>query len=58
MPEPRHVRLSALACELLNREYTELAVRAVIHGEEVKNKQALANPEALDLYAGLEALTE
>jgi len=24
MPEPRHVRLSALACELLNREYTEL----------------------------------
>ena len=34
----------------------ELAVRNVIHGREVKNKDALANPDALDLYAGLEEL--
>jgi acetoacetyl-CoA synthetase len=30
----------------------ELAVRDVVHGREVKNKEALANPEALELYAG------
>jgi len=34
----------------------ELAVHKVIHGREVKNKDALANPGALDLYADLEAL--
>ena len=28
----------------------ELAVRDVVHGRAVKNKEALANPEALDLY--------
>ena len=28
----------------------------VIHGRAVKNKEALANPEALDLFAGLDAL--
>jgi acetoacetyl-CoA synthetase len=34
----------------------ELAVRDVVHGREVKNKDALANPEALDLYKDLEEL--
>jgi acetoacetyl-CoA synthetase len=34
----------------------ELAVRNVVHGEPVKNKEALANPEALDLYADLPEL--
>jgi acetoacetyl-CoA synthetase len=34
----------------------ELAVRKVIHGQEVKNKDALANPHALDLYADLQEL--
>ena len=29
---------------------TELAVRDIIHGRKVKNKEALANPESLDLY--------
>ena len=32
---------------------TELAVRDVVHGRVVKNKEALANPEALDLYKDL-----
>jgi acetoacetyl-CoA synthetase len=32
---------------------TELAVRDIVHGRPVKNKEALANPEALDLYADL-----
>jgi acetoacetyl-CoA synthetase len=31
----------------------ELAVRDVVHGRAVKNKEALANPEALDLFADL-----
>jgi acetoacetyl-CoA synthetase len=35
---------------------TELAVREVVHGREVKNKEALANPEALDLYRNLAEL--
>ena len=35
---------------------TELAVREVIHGRPVKNAEALANPEALDLYRDLDAL--
>jgi len=34
----------------------ELAVREIVHGRPVKNKEALANPEALDLFAGLEEL--
>jgi acetoacetyl-CoA synthetase len=28
----------------------ELAVRDVVHGRDVKNKEALANPEALEQY--------
>ncbi len=35
---------------------TELAVRDVVHGREVKNKEALANPQALELFRDLEAL--
>jgi len=34
---------------------SELAVRAVIHGETVKNTDALANPQALDLFAAARA---
>jgi acetoacetyl-CoA synthetase len=28
----------------------ELAVRDVVHGREVRNREALANPEALELF--------
>ena len=34
----------------------ELAVRSVVHGEPVKNKEALANPDALDLFRDLPEL--
>src|SRR6185437_14003083 len=37
----------------ISGKISELAVRAVIHGEVVKNTDALANPEALDLFAAL-----
>jgi acetoacetyl-CoA synthetase len=35
---------------------TELAVREVVHGRAVRNAEALANPEALELFAGLPEL--
>ena len=34
----------------------ELAVRSIVHGEQVKNKEALANPESLDLFKNLPEL--
>jgi acetoacetyl-CoA synthetase len=34
----------------LSGKIVELAVRDVIHGREIKNTEALANPEALDQY--------
>jgi acetoacetyl-CoA synthetase len=37
---------------------TELAVRDTVEGRPVKNKEALANPEALDLFAGIAELQE
>ncbi len=37
---------------------TELAVRDVVHGRAIKNKEALANPEALELFKNLPQLAE
>ena len=34
----------------------ELAVRNLIHGEEIKNRDALANPESLEYFKDLEEL--
>ena len=36
----------------------EVAVRKIIHGMEVKNKDALRNPECLDAFATIEELKE
>jgi len=33
-----------------------LAVREVVHGRPVKNKEALANPEALEQFANRDEL--
>ncbi len=40
----------------ISGKITELAVREVIHGRSVRNVDALANPEALELFRGLSAL--
>jgi len=52
---PRHVPSKVVQVEDIPRtksgKIVELAVRNVIHGEPVKNKEALANPEALELFA-------
>ncbi len=57
---PRHVPAKIVAVTDIPRtksgKIVELAVREVVHGRPVKNKEALANPEALDLYAGLAEL--
>ncbi len=39
-----------------NGKIVELAVRDVIHGRPVRNREALANPEALELYKDLPEL--
>ena len=42
----------------ISGKITELAVRDVIHGRPVKNVDALANPEALELFRGLKELDD
>jgi acetoacetyl-CoA synthetase len=53
---PRHVPAKILQVADIPRtksgKIVELAVREVIHGRPVKNKEALANPEVLAEYAG------
>ena len=57
---PRHVPAKIIAVAdipyTINMKKVELAVRNVIHGKPVLNKDALANPEALDLYQDLPEL--
>lgn len=58
---PRHVPAKIIAVSDIPRtksgKITELAVREVVHGREVKNQEALANPEALALFRGLDELS-
>jgi acetoacetyl-CoA synthetase len=58
---PRHVPAKIIQVPDIPRtksgKITELAVREAVHGREVKNKEALANPEALECYRGLAELT-
>ncbi|HKG72604.1 MAG TPA: acetoacetate--CoA ligase [Aestuariivirgaceae bacterium] len=57
---PRHVPAKIIAVADIPRtksgKITELAVRDIVHGREVANREALANPEALDLYRALPEL--
>ena len=58
---PRHVPAKVIQVADIPRtksgKITELAVRDVVHGRTVKNKEALANPEALELYVDLPELS-
>jgi acetoacetyl-CoA synthetase len=40
-----------------NGKIAELSVRNIIHGQPITNKEALANPESLELYEDLAELT-
>jgi len=57
---PRHVPARIVAVPEIPRtksgKIVELAVRSVVHGEPVRNTEALANPEALRHFAGLAEL--
>lgn len=58
---PRHVPAKVIQVADIPRtisgKIAELAVRKIIHGEAVGNQDALANPEALALYAALPELS-
>ncbi len=57
---PRHVPAKIVAVADIPRtksgKIVEIAVRSVVHDEVVKNTDALANPEALEYFRGLEEL--
>jgi len=53
---PRVVLQVADIPRTISGKISEIAVRDVIHGRPVKNTEALANPESLELYRGVAAL--
>jgi acetoacetyl-CoA synthetase len=57
---PRHVPSRIVQVAEIPRtksgKIVELAVRDVVHGREVKNREALANPESLEYFRGLPEL--
>ncbi len=57
---PRHMPAKILSVPdipyTLNMKKVELAVQKMVHGREVKNKDALKNPEALDFFSGIAEL--
>jgi acetoacetyl-CoA synthetase len=59
---PRHVPAKILSTPevpyTLNMKKVELAVKKIIEGQPVLNRDALGNPEALDYYADLKELQE
>ncbi|MBL7061862.1 MAG: acetoacetate--CoA ligase, partial [Dehalococcoidia bacterium] len=57
---PRHVPAKIIAVDdipyTINMKKVELAVKKVIHNELVLNRDALANPQSLELYKNLKEL--
>ena len=57
---PRHVPKKIIAVpdipRTLSGKIVELAVRDVVHGDVIKNAEALANPEALEHFRNIEEL--
>ena len=58
---PRHVPAKIIKVNDIprtkNGKIVELAVKNIIEGNEIKNKEALANPEILDQFKNLKELT-
>jgi len=58
---PRHVPAKIIAVPDIPRtksgKIVEIAVRSVVHGEDVSNTSALANPEALDYFRDIGELS-
>lgn len=59
---PRHVPAKIVAVADIPRtksgKIVELAVRSIVHGEDVRNTEALANPEALRYFKDVAELQE
>ncbi|MCK5312426.1 MAG: acetoacetate--CoA ligase, partial [Desulfobacteraceae bacterium] len=59
---PRHVPAKIIETPdvpyTLNMKKVELAVKKMIEGKEVKNKDALKNPESLDFFGDIKELQE
>ena len=59
---PRHVPAKILQVSDIPRtisgKIAELAVRSCVHGDAVKNTDALANPDALDQFRGRSELDD
>jgi acetoacetyl-CoA synthetase len=57
---PRHVPSKIIVVDDIprtkNGKIVELAVKNTIEGNEIKNKEALANPKILELYKNLKEL--
>jgi len=57
---PRHVPAVVVQIDdipyTINGKKVEIAVKKIIHNQDVSNRDALANPEALDLYINLSEL--
>ena len=58
---PRHVPAKIILVgdipRTKNGKIVELAVKNIIEGNEIRNKEALANPEVLEQYKNLKELT-
>jgi acetoacetyl-CoA synthetase len=50
---PRHIKQVTAVPYTISGKKVELAVQQMIHGEPVPNRDALANPDTLDQYAGI-----
>jgi acetoacetyl-CoA synthetase len=59
---PRHVPAKIIAAPDLPRtlsgKLVEIAVRDIVHGKPVANRDALANPAALDFFRNLPELAD
>jgi acetoacetyl-CoA synthetase len=58
---PRHIPAKVLSVPdipyTINGKKIEIAVKSIIQGEEVENRDALANPESLDYFKDIPELT-
>ena len=50
---PKHIKQVAAIPYTISGKKVELAVARMIHGQDVPNRDALANPDALEQYAGI-----
>ena len=50
---PRHIRQVRAIPHTISGKKVEMAVRKILHGQDVANRDALANPEALDEFKGV-----